>query len=129
MYMKQNEKQQVGVWIDNQETILITNSTGPESKEYTIHGKIKASGSHSGGSEHNMNNAKHADAIKYYKAVSAQLLNFDEILIFGPGQSQEQLQNHLHEDAQFKSKKISIDTADQLTDPQMIAKVRDFFKA
>jgi stalled ribosome rescue protein Dom34 len=126
--MKNNEKQQVGVWIDNQEAILISTTPESENKEYTIHGKIKASGAHSGGSEHNMNNAKHTDAIKYYKAVSAQLVNYDQILIFGPGQSQEQLQNHLHEDAQFKSKKISIDTADQLTDPQMIAKVRDFFK-
>ena len=126
--MKQNEKQQVGVWIDNQEAILITNTPDSEAKEYTIHGKIKASGGHSGGSEHSMNNAKQTDAIKYFKSVSAQLLNYDEILIFGPGQSQEQLQNHLKEDAQFKSKQISIDTADQLTDPQRIAKVRDFFK-
>jgi enhancing lycopene biosynthesis protein 2 len=70
-----------------------------------------------------MNNAK------YFKSVSNLLLHYDEILIFGPGKSQEQFQNHLQGDAQFKSKQITIESAEQLMYPQMIAKVRDFFKS
>jgi hypothetical protein len=50
-------------------------------------------------------------------------------LIFGAGKAQEQFKNFLMEDAHFKTKKITIDSADTLTDPQMIAKVRDFFSA
>ena len=122
-----NEKQQVGVWIDNQEAVLISRTDDVETKDYSILNKIKAGGAHGGGSEHSMNNAKHGDAIKYFKSVSALLLNYDHILIFGPGKSQEQFHNHLKEDAQFNNKQISIDSAEHLTDPQMIAKVRGFF--
>jgi hypothetical protein len=87
--MKKTQKQFAGVWIDNQNAMIITN---------------------------------------HFKSVSTLLLNYDEILVFGPGKSQEQFQNHLKHDAQFKSKQITIESAEQLTDPQMIAKVRDFFK-
>jgi len=127
--MKQsNKKQCVGVWLDNQKAIIIANTSKSENGDYTIHEKIKGSGNHGGGSEHSMNNAKQSGNLKYFKSVSNRLLNYDEILIFGHGKSQEQFQNHLQEDAQFNSKKITIDSAEQLTDPQMIAKVRDFFK-
>jgi len=125
--MKQaNKKQYAGVWIDNQKAMIITNSES--GGEFAIKEKLKAGENFGGGSEHSMNNAKQSDNLKYFKTISSQLLNYDEILIFGPGKSQEQLQNHLEDDAQFKNKKISIDSAEHLTDPQMIAKVREFFK-
>jgi stalled ribosome rescue protein Dom34 len=127
--MKQsNKKQNAGVWIDNQKAIIITNTSENENGDFTIQEKIKGSENQGGGSEHSMNNAKQSGSLKYFKSVSSRLLNYDEILIFGPGKSQEQFQNHLQGDAQFNSKKITIDSAEQLTDPQMIAKVRDFFK-
>lgn len=127
--MKQsNKKQNAGVWIDNQKAIIITNTSENENGDFTIQEKIKGSENQGGGSEHSMNNAKQSGSLKYFKSVSSRLLNYDEILIFGPGKSQEQFQNHLQGDAQFNSKKITIDSAEQLTDPQMIAKVREFFK-
>ncbi len=122
-----NKKQYAGVWIDNQKAMIITN-TSENDGEFVIKEKLKANANFGGGSEHSMNNAKQADNLKYFKSISSRLLNYDEILIFGPGKSQEQLQNHLEEDAQFNNKKITIDSAEQLTDPQMLAKVRDFFK-
>lgn len=124
-----NKKQYAGVCLNNNHAIIIANSNENEPGEYTIQTKVDAPNFQSSGSEHNMNNAKHADAIKYHKSVSSHLLNYDEILIFGTGKSQEQLQNFLKEDMHFNNKKISIDTAENLTDPQMIAKVRDFFKS
>jgi|AntDryMetagUQ255_1029468.scaffolds.fasta_scaffold03289_3 stalled ribosome rescue protein Dom34 len=122
---QQNKKQNAGVWIDNQKAMIITSDNDGD---YTIKEKLKADENFGGGSEHSMNNAKQSGNLKYFKTISNQLLKYDEILIFGPGKSQEQLQNHLEEDAQFNKKKISIDSAEHLTDPQMIAKVRDFFK-
>ena len=125
--MKQNDKQYAGVWLDNQHALIIT-SDSKEAGNYSIHDKIKSRESHGGGSEHSMNNSKQSDSLKYFKSVSTLLLNYDEILVFGPGKSQEQFQNHLKQDAQFKDKQISIDSAEQMTDPQMIARVREFFK-
>ena len=127
--MKQdNSKQYAGIWLDNQEAMIIANNGEVANGDYAIQKKVKAREIHGGGSEHSMNNARQSDTLKYFKSVSTLLLNYDEILVFGPGKSQEQFQNFLQEDGQFKSKLISIDSAEQLTDPQMIAKVRDFFK-
>lgn len=128
--MKQTkQKQYAGVWLDNHTAMIISNTSANENGEYAIKEKINAGEHHGSGSEHSINNAKHSDSLKYFKSLSNLLLNFDEILIFGPGKSQEQFQNHLQEDAQFKNKQITIDSAEHLTDPQMIAKVRDFFKS
>ena len=127
--MKQTQKQYAGVWLDNQNAMIITRIPGDQNGDYAIQTKVKATENRGGGSEHSMNNAKQSHNLKYFKSLSGMLLNYDEILVFGPGKSQEQFQNHLQEDPQFKSKKIVIDSAEQLTDPQMIAKVRDFFKS
>ncbi len=123
-----NQKQYAGVFLDNDKAMIITANSNNESGDYAIQDRVKAKESHGGGSEHSMNNAKQSDSLKYFKTLSTRLLNYDEILVFGPGKAQEQFQNHLNEDAQFKNKKISIDSAEQLTEPQMVAVVRDFFK-
>jgi hypothetical protein len=125
---QQAQKQFAGVWLDNQQATIITSSPESASGEYSIKDTVKAAATQGGGSEHSMNNAKQTGHLKYFKAISRLLMPFDEILLFGPGQSQEQFQHHLQDDAQFKSKQITIDSSDQLTDPQRIAKVRDFFK-
>lgn len=128
--MKQHKsKTYAGVWLDTQQAMIISKNDDNEQGDFAILEKVKAKAAHGSGSEHTINNAKHADTIKYFKSVSSLLLDYDEILVFGPGKSQEQFQNILKEDVQFKSKKISIDSAEHLTDPQMIAKVRDFFKS
>ena len=127
--MKKNtQKQFAGVWMDNAKAIIISNTPETENSDYTIKDKVKAKENHAGGSEHSMNKSKQGDFAKYFKSVSGLLSNYDEILLFGPGKSQEQFQNHLHEDAHFKTKQITIESAEQLTDPQMISKVREFFK-
>lgn len=128
--MKQrSQKQYAGVWIDNNKAFIISKNSENEDADYSIKEKIQAKENHGGGSEHSMNNAKQSDSVKYFKSLSGQLLDYDEILLFGPGKSQEQFQNHLNEDPQFKSRKIIVETAEQLSDGQMIARVRDFYKS
>ena len=125
---QQSQKQYAGVWLDNHQAIIITHSPENGDDDYAIAGKVTAAAHQGGGSEHSMNNAKQSGLVKYFKSVSNLLLKYNEILVFGPGKSQEQFQNHLQEDIQFKGL-VTIDSAGQLTDPQMIAKVRDFFKS
>jgi stalled ribosome rescue protein Dom34 len=124
---KKNVKVSVGVCMDNASAVIISKNKDEESSEFVIQQTIKSSGDHSGGSEHSMNNAKQTGEVKYFKSVAAELIAFDDILIFGSGKAQEQFRNYLKEDTQFGNKQISIDSAGQLTDPQKIAMVRDFF--
>jgi len=122
---KSNPRQYAGVWMDKENAIIITQT---EDADYGISEKLKAEGHQASGSEHSMNNAQHGDNLKYFKSLAAMLHNYDEILVFGPGKAQEQFKNHLDSDAIFKNKKISLDSGEHLTDPQMTAKVREFFK-
>ena len=126
--MKQSTKQYAGVWMDNSKAIIISKGADSDGGEYAVQDNVKVKDSHAGGNEHTINNAQKTDTLKYYKSLSNLLVSYDEILIFGPGKAQEQFQNHLKQDAQFKNKQVTIDSAEHLTDPQMIAKVRDFFK-
>ena len=120
-----HQKQYAGVWMDHHHAILITQENG----EFGIGDKIKADQYHGYSGEHGAMNAEKADNRKYYKTIASHISKFDEILIFGPGKSQEEFLNFLHDDQHFKNKKITLDTAGNITDPQMIAKVRDFFNA
>ncbi len=126
---QKHEKHQAGVCLDNSHARIIAVGSDKEAGIYEVLHNVKSAEHSTGGSEHTMNNAKHADSIKYFKDISAQLLPYDDILLFGTGKSQEQLHNFLKEDQQFSHKKITVDSSDHLTDPQMIAKVRDFFKS
>ena len=126
--MKQHtSKQCAGVWLDNRHATIISRVLDATVGEYSVQEKVLASKVPAGGSEHTMSNAKRSEQLKYFKALSHLLLPFDEILLFGPGQSQEQFQHHLQDDIEFKNKRITNHTSDGLTDPQRIAKVRDFF--
>jgi stalled ribosome rescue protein Dom34 len=124
-----NGKAYAGVCMDNASAVFITLNKEAEDSEFTIQQTIKGNESHGGGSEHSMNNAKHTDALKYFKQVATELMPFDEVHIFGAGMVQEQFKNYLAEDAQFNNKQVSISSTEQhITDPQKIAVVRDFFK-
>lgn len=122
----QNPKQHAGVWLDSQHALILAQPEN-EKGEYAVRDKVRAGEYHGGKGEHAMNNADQASNLKYFKSIATLLHKYDEILVFGPGKSQEQLVNFLKQDDQFNDKKISIDSSKQLTDPQMIAKVRDFF--
>ena len=115
-----------GVWMDHRNALFIASEN--ESTGYSILNKVKAGEYHGDKGEHAANNAERADNRKYFKSIANLLLKYDEILIIGPGKSQEEFQNFLKEDSHFRDKKITVDSAGQITDNQMIAIVRDFFK-
>lgn len=116
-----------GVWLDSQHALILAQNPENTEEGYTIQNKVSSTEYHGGKGEHTSNNADQANNLKYFKSIASLLLSYDEILILGPGKSQEQLINFLNEDAHFQNKKISIDSTKHLTDAQLIARVRDFF--
>lgn len=126
MTMTQSTQQSAGVWLDHEQAILITHDT--ELGDFAIGEKLKSGHSRGGGgSEHAINHALRTEDQKFFKSLATHLHPFDEILLFGPGKIQEQFHNHLSEDTQFKNKQITLQSAEHMTDPQMVAQVRNFF--
>jgi len=123
-----NQKHLAGLWIDGKHAIIISKNSELENSEFNIQETIKAPETTSAGSEHSFQNSQNSDLKHFFKEVAHKIAVYDELLIFGTGKSQEQLLNYLHEDAHFKSKKLAIENADHLTEPQMLAKVRNHYK-
>jgi hypothetical protein len=117
-----------GVWIDHTQAHIINLIETADGNEFRINGKVGAPENHGGGGEHTINNASRGDLHKYLKAVADKLSGIHEVFIFGPGTAQEQLLHTLENDHRFAHAKVSIDKADRLTDGQMVAQVRDYFK-
>ena len=125
---QQHQKLLAGVYLDSQKAIIIRPAPDYEMGDYIIQDIFEADKHDRTGDQDSKNHARQSDLLKYFKSVAGLLLVYDEVYIFGPGNTQEQFQNHLKEDAQFKNKQFTIDSSEQLTEHLMIAKVRDFFQ-
>ena len=120
---EQHQPQLAGVWMDHHQAQFIV----PVNGEFSFGTKVHSGEYHGDKGEHAAMNAEKADARKYYKTIAHHLMEYDEIYLFGPGKSQEELRNFLHEDSHFKNKRIAVGASSHMTDHQMVAKVRDFF--
>ena len=128
MHNHTHTRRQAGLWLDHRSAILISQDPEKPKEDYAIRKKLDAPQEQRGGNEHAMNSGKQADLREYFKTLASVLSPYDQILIFGPGKSQEQFRNFLQHDGHFTNTKITIDTADHQTEPQMVAQVREFFK-
>jgi hypothetical protein len=64
---------------------------------------------------------------EFYKKLRDALLPGDEVLLFGPTTAKTELTNILNNDSDFRSRKITVKSTDQLTDRQQIAFVNECF--
>jgi hypothetical protein len=63
---------------------------------------------------------------RYYDAIIGHIRDADSIRIFGPGEAKDELAKRL-ESKNLSQRIVSIEAADKLTDPQIAAKVREYF--
>jgi stalled ribosome rescue protein Dom34 len=123
---QEKRKKQVGVWLDSHQAFIVSAPSG----EFGMADEVDTTApEHNRTSEHTINQAEKALKMKHYHTVAAQIMGYDHILLFGPGTAQEEMRNLLSEDIHFRDKKVVIDSASQMTQNQMVAKVREFFDA
>ncbi len=67
------------------------------------------------------------DLNQYYDEVVAAIRDIDSILIFGPGEAKGELKKRL-EHASLGDHIIAMETSDKMTNPQVTAKVREYFR-
>ncbi|MDO9615050.1 MAG: hypothetical protein Q7J86_11080 [Bacteroidota bacterium] len=63
----------------------------------------------------------------YFKRISEVIKDYDEVLLFGPTHAKDELNNILKEDHHFDGVKIEIKPADNMTENQQEAFVREHF--
>ena len=133
-------KKVIGVWLDHSKAKLIKLQDGDAEittvlSPYKRHIRIPGEGSNKtrfgpeyySNLEYKSHHKKQHDLKSYYKDMKIRLSKFDEILLFGPTFAKKELYNHMSENKVFRSKAISLENADKMTEKEMAAYVKSYF--
>ena len=132
-------KMSAGLWIDHRKAVIVLIS--PKGEEtMVIQSNIEK---HTGRSEDarsaapfeaqrvQANDSRErkltGQLAQYYAEVMAALRGVESILIFGPGEANGELKNHL-DHAKLGANIITVEPSDKMPDSQIVTKVRDYFK-
>ena len=120
----------VGVWIDHKKAVIVSASEGHVTTK-TLESDIAAhphyGGQQDGGGEKKYEERHRQSLERYYDEVIGHLGKPEALLIFGPGEARLELKERLGQTGSPSQPVVEIETADKLTDPQIVAKVKDHF--
>jgi stalled ribosome rescue protein Dom34 len=129
-----------GIWIDKSKAIIVTidgeketfKTISSQLENYRPHG---GSGTQfKGGPQDVVQDSKYLEREKhqlkqYYNTIASEVKDTDTLVIYGSADTNEKFSGELHENYKSLSKKIKgVKKADSMTDNQVKALVRDFFK-
>jgi hypothetical protein len=130
---------EVGLWIDHKQAVIVILLNQGEELEYVKSGMAKHI-PHAGASQYENVAGSHDDAAEdrrdrrfgnylkdYYNTVISYLRGVDSILIIGPGEAKGELQKRL-ENEELDGHIVGIENADKMTDEQITAAVRQYFR-
>ena len=129
----------VGIWIDHKKAVIVSTSADHVSaktleSEVGSHARYSgragyptAEGPQAGGGEKKYEERYGQHLDRYYDEVISQLGQPEALLIFGPGEAKLQLKERLSRSKVLSDHIVGIETTDKLTDPQIVAKVKEHF--
>lgn len=128
----------VGLWIDHKQAIIVT-VTGKGEEIRLIISEVEKQLRRSGDSpmkgsyeafqvpaDDSRQRTFTAHLNVYYDEVIASIRDAGSILIFGPGEAKDELKERL-EEKNLGAKVVGVETVDNMTEPQIAAKVRQHF--
>ena len=119
-----------GVWIDHKKAVIVTVSGGHVRAKTLISDvgpHTHYAGSQEGGGEKKYEERHSQDLDRYYDDVISQLGEPDALLLFGPSEAKLQLKDRLGRSHGLSEGIMAVESADKLTDPQIVAKVKEHF--
>ena len=132
-------KPNVGVWIDHREAVIVVlTGTGEEKKH--ISSNVEKQLRRSGEPDHGPFEAQEVPAddsrekayaghlAHFYDEIMAKLREAGTILILGPGEAKGELRKRMEKEP-GEARKFEMETADKMTEPQLVALVRHHFHA
>ena len=114
----------VGLWIDHKKAVIVSISEkGEEVREI----RSEAEKDPEILADDRRQSAFTEHLRIYYDAVIDCVGDVDSILIFGAGEAKDELRKHLERDGNLGDR-IVVLTTDKMTNPQIAAKVREYFQ-
>ena len=120
----------VGIWIDHKRAVVVSASAdGVTTKilESEVGAHPRYSGQQDAGGEKKYEERHRQDLDRYYDDVISQLGQPEAYLIFGPGEAKLELKERLRRTEASSGRTVDVETSDKLTDPQIVAKVKEHF--
>jgi hypothetical protein len=129
----------VGIWIDHKKAVIVSASAdnvtattvesdvGPHARYSDRAGYPTPDGSHDGGGEKKYEERYDQHLDQYYDEVISRLGQPEALLIFGPGEAKLQLKERLSRSRALSERIVRVDTTDKLTDPQIVARVKEHY--
>jgi stalled ribosome rescue protein Dom34 len=134
-------EKQVGIWIDSKKAIIVTLNGKKEERITEIDSEIENtvyhnkegnkgnfSGSHHSDSETKFDNRKKEELNYYLKSVMSNIKDSDYLYIFGPGETKTNLEQKIRDEKWLgKTNLKAVETSDNMTINEIVAKVKDFY--
>lgn len=129
-----------GVWIDSKQAIVVKLNNGGETVEKIfseIEGRerIEGEGKHFTRMGNKFSTFEKRDEEKrkhqfndYFKNIIEKIKDADSIIVFGPAEAKIGLQKAILKKKDISPKLLMVEAEDHLTDNQITAKVRTFFR-
>lgn len=117
----------VGIWIDHKKAVIVSIADGGITVS-TVDSQVGAhphfAGSQEGGGEKKYEERQHQQHDRFYDDVIRQMGQPAALFLFGPGEAKMQLKERLGRSRGSSQRPVAIATADRLTDPQIVARVK-----
>lgn len=123
-------KTKAGLWIDHRKAVIVSISDNGEETNLIrsdMEQHVRRCGAAQEDSAEDQRDARFTEHLnQYYDRVVSRIRDAECILILGPGEAKIELGKRLEREA-LSSRVVRVETADKMTDRQVVAKVRQGF--
>ncbi len=132
-------KKKIGLWIDHKKAVFVI-LIGEDEEIKIIESNLERHVHPTGGSrsktpygpqdvvsEGKRERKYELHVKKYYDEVISNINDADSVFIFGPGEAKNKLIKHI-KNKELNSRIVGVETVDKITEVQIAAQVRNFFK-
>lgn len=117
----------LGIWMDHSTANLIE-FTDDKTAAIEVDAQVGEQDEPLNASDETMIQNKDQNELSdFYKRISEVIKNYDEVLLFGPTHAKDELNNILKDDRHFDEVKIEIKPADNMSENQQQAFVKEHF--
>ena len=122
--------QHIGIWIDHTSAVIVS-ASGSQATTRTLESGVdqhpRYSGQSGAGGEKKYEQRHGEQLDRYYDHVILDIGHPEAVLICGPGEAKVELKARLDRSKAFLNCVVDVETSDKLTEPQIVAKVKQHF--
>ncbi|MDD2307044.1 MAG: hypothetical protein PHP53_20235 [Prolixibacteraceae bacterium] len=120
-------KKQLGIWMDHSTAILFESNVNSTENKIIVAQVGEQDEALNTRDETLIQNKEQNELSGFFNRLSEVIINYDEVLLFGPTNAKPELVNILKSDHHFDEIKIEVKPADKMTENQQHAFVNEHF--